>query len=153
MVMHQRMIEAKPNARLPDFFGYGYSHRPDPLGKPVLFGLAKNLDSMRRPVCYIEAIDRKRGRKSRKGKQRVDKQVRGSQRIGTTGPGKSAVLPSRKIVSKATTSVKLTQAEAEFCRLIADVSQPGFYGTAGLALHLQDGHSQHLRRTVERMLR
>jgi hypothetical protein len=57
------------------------------------------------------------------------------------------------IDSRDTKPNKLAQAQAEFARVIADASQRGFYGTAGLVLSVQDGHIQHIRVSVERMIK
>ncbi len=48
---------------------------------------------------------------------------------------------------------KAEQAETAFARLMADASRRGFYGTAGLSLSIQDGHIQHIRVAVERMIK
>jgi len=48
---------------------------------------------------------------------------------------------------------KVQQAESAFVQLMADASRRGFYGTAGLTLAIQDGRIQHIRVTVERMIK
>jgi len=50
-------------------------------------------------------------------------------------------------------SNKVEQAEMAFARLMADASQRGFYGTAGLTLSIQDGRIQHIRVAMERMIK
>lgn len=50
-------------------------------------------------------------------------------------------------------SNKRAQAEAEFAKLLAASATRGFHGTATLTLSVQDGTIQHLRVTVERMVR
>lgn len=48
---------------------------------------------------------------------------------------------------------KLAQAQEEFARVVSDASQRGFFGTAGLSLSVQDGHIQHIKVSVERMIK
>jgi hypothetical protein len=48
---------------------------------------------------------------------------------------------------------KIQQAEAAFAQVLADASRRGYYGTAGLTLSLQDGRIQHIRVTMERMIK
>ncbi|MGI9457217.1 MAG: hypothetical protein ACR2NU_11695 [Aeoliella sp.] len=48
---------------------------------------------------------------------------------------------------------KAQQAQNAFAKLLADVSRRGFHGTAGIALVMQDGHIQHLRVSVEEMVK
>jgi hypothetical protein len=48
---------------------------------------------------------------------------------------------------------KIEQAETAFAQLMADASRRGFYGTAGLTLSIQDGHIQHIRVAIERMIK
>lgn len=48
---------------------------------------------------------------------------------------------------------KAQQAEQAFVRLLADASRRGFYGTAGLTLSIQDGHIQHIRIALEKMIK
>ncbi len=47
---------------------------------------------------------------------------------------------------------KKAQAQAEFAKLLAAETR-GFHGTASITLSVQDGHIQHLRVAVERMVR
>ncbi len=44
-------------------------------------------------------------------------------------------------------------AEVAFAKLLVDASRRGFHGTAGITLVVQDGHIQHLRVTIEEMLK
>ncbi len=46
---------------------------------------------------------------------------------------------------------KRSAAEVEFRQLLESVCKRGFFGTAAVAVSLQDGHVQHTRVTVERM--
>jgi hypothetical protein len=56
--------------------------------------------------------------------------------------------------AEATVKVnKAEQAETAFAKLLADASRRGFYGTAGLTLAIQDGHIQHIRVMMERMIK
>ncbi|MCO6045756.1 hypothetical protein NG895_17805 [Aeoliella sp. ICT_H6.2] len=48
---------------------------------------------------------------------------------------------------------KAQQAQQEFARLLASASERGFHGTAGITLSIQDGHIQHLKVNVERMVK
>jgi len=48
---------------------------------------------------------------------------------------------------------KRDEAQAEFARLIENVCGRGFFGTAGVTVSVQDGHIQHMRVNVERMIR
>ena len=48
---------------------------------------------------------------------------------------------------------KAAEAEAEFAKLLAAAQTRGFYGTASLTLNLQDGHIQHLRVSMDRMVK
>jgi hypothetical protein len=48
---------------------------------------------------------------------------------------------------------KAEQATEAFARLLADASRRGFYGTAGLTLSIQDGHIQHIRVAMEKMIK
>jgi hypothetical protein len=48
---------------------------------------------------------------------------------------------------------KIEQIESALAKLIADSSQRGFYGEAGLTLSVQDGRIQHIRIAVERMIK
>jgi hypothetical protein len=56
-------------------------------------------------------------------------------------------------VQSETRPSKAEQAETAFAQLMADASRRGFYGTAGLTLSIQDGHIQHIRVAVERMIK
>ncbi len=48
---------------------------------------------------------------------------------------------------------KAEQAQQEFVKLLASASRRGFHGTAGITLSLQDGHVQHLKIHMERMVK
>ncbi len=48
---------------------------------------------------------------------------------------------------------KRYQAEAEFVKIIESVCRGGFYGTASVTVSVQDGHVQHTRVVVDRMVR
>jgi hypothetical protein len=48
---------------------------------------------------------------------------------------------------------KRSQALAEFAKLLAAAESRGFHGTASITLSVQDGHIQHLRVAVDRMVR
>lgn len=48
---------------------------------------------------------------------------------------------------------KIEQIESALAKLIADLSQRGFYGEAGLTLSVQDGRIQHIRVALERMIK
>jgi hypothetical protein len=48
---------------------------------------------------------------------------------------------------------KIQQLEAALAKLLADSSQRGFYGEAGLRVSVQDGVIQHIRVNVERMIK
>ncbi len=48
---------------------------------------------------------------------------------------------------------KIEQIETALAKLIADSSQRGFYGEAGLTLSVQDGRIQHIRVAIERMIK
>ena len=48
---------------------------------------------------------------------------------------------------------KPAQAAAEFAKLLDAAACRGFHGTASITLSVQDGHIQHLRVAVERMVR
>jgi len=45
------------------------------------------------------------------------------------------------------------QAEQEFRKLIENVSSRGFHGTASVTVSVQDGHIQHTRIAVDRMVK
>lgn len=55
--------------------------------------------------------------------------------------------------NKPTKQSKLAQAEAAFAQIVADASRRGFHGTAGLVLSVQDGHIQHVKVSVEKMIK
>jgi hypothetical protein len=48
---------------------------------------------------------------------------------------------------------KIKQVEAALAKLLADSSQRGFYGEAGIRLSVQDGVIQHIRVAIERMIK
>jgi hypothetical protein len=48
---------------------------------------------------------------------------------------------------------KTQQIEAALAKLLAESSQRGFYGEAGITLSVQDGHVQHIRVAVEKMIK
>jgi hypothetical protein len=48
---------------------------------------------------------------------------------------------------------KIEQIESALAKLIAESSQRGFYGEAGLTLSVQDGRIQHIRIAIERMIK
>ena len=48
---------------------------------------------------------------------------------------------------------KIAQVETALAKLLADSSQRGFYGEAGITLSVQDGVIQHIRVAVERMIK
>jgi hypothetical protein len=48
---------------------------------------------------------------------------------------------------------KIEQIESALAKLIADLSQRGCYGEAGLTLSVQDGRIQHIRVAIERMIK
>jgi hypothetical protein len=48
---------------------------------------------------------------------------------------------------------KIQQIEAALAKLLADSSQRGFHGEAALTLIVQDGHIQHIRVAIERMIK
>lgn len=50
-------------------------------------------------------------------------------------------------------SSKKALAQAEFAKLLAAAETRGFHGTASITLSVQDGHIQHLRVAVDRMVR
>jgi hypothetical protein len=50
-------------------------------------------------------------------------------------------------------SPKHGQAQAEFAKLLTAAETRGFHGTASITVSVQDGHIQHLRVAVERMVR
>jgi hypothetical protein len=50
-------------------------------------------------------------------------------------------------------ATKIEQLEAALAKLLAESSQRGFYGEAGIRLVVQDGVIQHIRVAVERMIK
>ncbi len=48
---------------------------------------------------------------------------------------------------------KREQAETEFAKLVENISVRGFHGTASVTVQVQDGHIQHTRVMVDRMVR
>jgi hypothetical protein len=50
-------------------------------------------------------------------------------------------------------SSKRLQAQAEFTKLLSAAESRGFHGTASITVSVQDGHIQHMRVSVERMIR
>jgi hypothetical protein len=48
---------------------------------------------------------------------------------------------------------KAEQAQRLFVEMLAAASQHGFYGTTRLELVVQDGHIQHMRVAVERVVK
>lgn len=48
---------------------------------------------------------------------------------------------------------KRSQAQAEFAKLLTAAECRGFHGTASITVSVQDGHIQHLRVAVDRMIR
>jgi hypothetical protein len=48
---------------------------------------------------------------------------------------------------------KIEQIQSALAKLLADLSQRGFYGEAGLTMSVQDGRIQHIRVAVERMIK
>jgi len=52
-----------------------------------------------------------------------------------------------------TKPAKKAQAQAEFAKLLAAAETRGFHGTASITISIQDGHIQHLRVAVDRMVR
>ena len=45
------------------------------------------------------------------------------------------------------------RAQAEFTKLLSAAESQGFYGTASITVSVQDGHIQHVRVAVERMVK
>ncbi len=56
-------------------------------------------------------------------------------------------------VQTITQGKKIEQVEAALAKLLADSSQRGFYGEAGITLSVQDGVIQHIRVAMERMIK
>ena len=48
---------------------------------------------------------------------------------------------------------KIEQVETALAKLIAESSERGFYGEAGITLSVQDGRIQHIRVALERMIK
>jgi hypothetical protein len=48
---------------------------------------------------------------------------------------------------------KRSQAQAEFAKLLSAAETRGFHGTASITVSVQDGHIQHLRVSVDRMVK
>jgi hypothetical protein len=48
---------------------------------------------------------------------------------------------------------KIQQVEAALAKLLADSSQRGFHGEAGITLSVQDGVIQHIRVAIEKMIK
>jgi hypothetical protein len=47
----------------------------------------------------------------------------------------------------------IDRVEQALAQLLADASRRGFYGEAGITLSVQDGHIQHIRVALERMIK
>jgi hypothetical protein len=50
-------------------------------------------------------------------------------------------------------NTKRVQAQTEFAKLLSAAETRGFHGTASITVSVQDGHIQHLRVAVDRMIR
>ncbi len=48
---------------------------------------------------------------------------------------------------------KSVRAEAALAEVLQQALRRGFFGSAGVVLSVQDGHIQHIRLTVDRMIR
>ncbi|HEX6961072.1 MAG TPA: hypothetical protein VF175_04345 [Lacipirellula sp.] len=48
---------------------------------------------------------------------------------------------------------KRVQAQTEFAKLLSAAETRGFHGTASITVCVQDGHIQHLKVSVERMIK
>jgi uncharacterized protein with FMN-binding domain len=48
---------------------------------------------------------------------------------------------------------KRNEAHAEFTKLLSAAETRGFHGTASITVSVQDGHIQHLKVLVERMIK
>ena len=48
---------------------------------------------------------------------------------------------------------KRTQAQTEFAKLLSAAETRGFHGTASITVSVQDGHIQHLKVSVDRMIK
>lgn len=58
-----------------------------------------------------------------------------------------------RTVEKPSVNPWRERAAAEFAKLLAAAETRGFYGTASIVLNVQDGHIQHLRISVDRMVK
>jgi hypothetical protein len=52
-----------------------------------------------------------------------------------------------------TKTSKRTQAQAEFAKLLSAAETRGFHGTASITVSVQDGHIQHFKVSVDRMIK
>jgi uncharacterized protein with FMN-binding domain len=50
-------------------------------------------------------------------------------------------------------SSKRAQAQAEFVKLLSAAETRGFHGTASITVNVQDGHIQHMKVLVDRMIK
>ena len=66
--------------------------------------------------------------------------------------GRLALLTARHGAETVAWANRLVRIDPDLY-LIADSSQRGFYGEAGLTLSVQDGRIQHIRVAVERMIK
>ena len=48
---------------------------------------------------------------------------------------------------------KRVQAQAEFAKLLSAAETRGFHGTASITVSVQDGHIQHFKVSVDRMIK
>jgi hypothetical protein len=48
---------------------------------------------------------------------------------------------------------KRTQAQVEFVKLLSAAETRGFHGTASITVSVQDGHIQHFKVSVDRMIK
>lgn len=48
---------------------------------------------------------------------------------------------------------KAEQAHRAFAQMLVEASRRGFHGTTSLVLSVQDGHIQHLRLSVEQVIK
>jgi hypothetical protein len=48
---------------------------------------------------------------------------------------------------------KRVQAQTEFAKLLSAAETRGFHGTASITVSVQDGHIQHLKIAVDRMIK
>jgi hypothetical protein len=58
-----------------------------------------------------------------------------------------------RITEKSSQVAWRDRAAAEFAKLLAAAETRGFYGTASIVLNVQDGHIQHLRIAVDKMVK